>query len=118
MAKDKKNLAVGDLIRKNAYIMKGKQKIYLKVSPSAVKEYISRIICNIEINLPEIAQMAHDEKRSTIMVKYKETEDNGLEPVYDDITRYFGHVKNKIISGDHVYCTRCLKKIEREGGEK
>ena len=115
MAKDKKNLAVGDLIRKNAYIMKGKQKIYLKVSPEAVREYISRIVDNIEINLPRIAEITYNNKRKTIMSKYTKDEDGSPVPIYDDITQYFGHVDSEIASGTPIYCTRCLKKIEREG---
>jgi len=114
MTKNKKNLAVGELMRKNAYIMKGKQKIFLKVSPSAVNEYISRIKMNIEINMPIIAQSTHENKRNTIMVKYKETEKDGPVPVYDDITAHFGRVDSHIVPGEHEYCTKCLKKIERD----
>ena len=109
-----KNVAIGDLIRRNAYVMKGKQKILLKVSPSVVKEYIARIICNIEINAPGIAEIAHRDGRSTILVKYKETKDGGLEPIYDDVTQYFGRMDSEIVSGTHIYCTKCLKKIEKE----
>jgi len=114
MTRNKKNLAVGDLMRRNAYVMKGKQKIFLKVSPSAVKEYISRIICNIETNMPEIAQIACNNKRTTIMVKDKVNEKGDLVPIYDDITQYFGRMDSEIVSGTHDYCTRCLKKIEKE----
>lgn len=108
-----KNLAVGDLMRKNAYIMKGKQKIFLKVSPSAVTEYISRIIDNVENNLPQIAEITHRDNRKTIMVKYTKDKDGSPMPVYDDITKHFGRIDSKIVSGSHIYCTRCLKEIEK-----
>jgi len=114
MNRNKKNLAVGDLIRKNAYVMEKGKKKYLKVSPSAVNEYNERIKCNIEINWPQIAEIADRDKRSTIMVKYKETKDDGLEPVYNDVVLFLGRIDSKIASGTHEYCTRCLRKIEKE----
>lgn len=65
--KNKKDLAVGKLIRKNAYIKRGNKKIKIKVSPSAVNEYILRIIDNIENNMPQIAESVSKQKRKTIM---------------------------------------------------
>ena len=114
MVRNKKNLAVGELMRKNAYVTIKRKRKYLKISPSAVNEYISRIIMNIETNMPEIAKYAYDNKRTTILVKDKLDDDKELIPIYDDITAFFGRVDSQIAAGEHVYCTKCLKKLEKE----
>jgi len=89
------DVPVGKLIRKNAYVMKSKKKIFLKVSPSAINEYINRIIDGIQNNMPQIAETVYHKGRKTIMVKYKKD-----EPVYDDITDFFGKKTSRLIYGE------------------
>ena len=113
MTRNKGMLAIGDLIRKNAYVMEKGKKKYLKVSPSAEKEYISRIIDSIKINAPQIAEITRRDGRKIITVTYTKGKDGVLEPVYDDITQYFGHMDSKATSGTHYYCSKCLKKMEK-----
>lgn len=102
--KKNKNLEmidIGKMMRKYAYVEildpdKKMIKKYLNISPSAVKEYISRIIDATEINMRLIAErvnLKHD--RKTIMVKqYKDKDD------IDDITDHFGDARMKVVDGE------------------
>jgi len=96
------NIDIGKLMRKHAYVeivdtdKKGIKKEYLSISPSAVKEYISRIVVATEINIREIAfrvNVRHN--RKTIMVKHNKDRDD-----IDDITEHFGERQSKVIDGD------------------
>lgn len=107
-------LDLGDVFRKNAYVIKNGKKEFLKVSPSAIQEYKSRVVDETKINAREIAENVYNSKRKLITVKYTDDEDGVSVPIYDDITRHFGHVESKIASGTPDYCSRCLKKMERE----
>ena len=96
------NIDIGKLMRKHAYVevkdpdKKGTEKIYLSISPSAVKEYISRITDATEINMQLIAERVYlGHNRKTIMVKHNKDRDD-----IDDITDHFGERKSKIIDGD------------------
>jgi len=102
--------AIKPIIRKNARYKNRK----LIVSPSVDKEYAIRIIEGIEQNVYEMAKSVSKSKRNTLMVKYKDDGKGDLEPIYDDVTQCFGHVDSKIVPGTHIYCTKCLKKIEKE----
>lgn len=68
-------VTVGLLMRKNAFVEKGKCKEKIRVSPDAVKEYIGRIQDHIETNMPLIAEVARKHKRNTVFD--------------DDITEFF-----------------------------
>ena len=94
------NIDIGKLMRKHAYVevTNGNfvKREYLNISPSAVKEYISRIVDATEINMCLIAERVYlKHSRKTIMVKHnKDRED------IDDITEHFGERKSKVIDGD------------------
>ena len=112
--RNSETINVGWLMRKNAYAMKGKKKIHLNVSPSAIKEMRLRIIESIEDNARGIAETVHQDKgRKTIMVKYKKDKDGDFVPLHDDITKHFGMKDSKIVSGTTTICSRCLKKMEK-----
>ena len=94
------NIDIGKLMRKHAYVVTYKGDIvkleYLNISPSAVKEYMSRIIDATEINMQLIAERVyHGHNHKTIMGKHnKDRED------IDDITDHFGERKSKVVNGD------------------
>ena len=91
---NKKPPNLAKLIRQHAYIMKGKRKIYLKVSAESESEIISRILIAIEDNMPQIAKMAYQAGRTTIKVGIIKGEE------YDDVVSYFGKRSSKVISGE------------------
>lgn len=90
----KRPLNLAKLIRKHAYVTKGKRKTYLKVSAESEKEIISRIIIAIEDNMPLIAEIAYDAGRTTIKAGTRNGE------VYDDVTKHFGYMTSKVIAGE------------------
>lgn len=92
---NKQSLNLGKLIRKHAYIMKGKKKIYLNVSNDAVQEIISRVVIAIEDNMPQIARIAYNDGRKTIKIG----KDKNGDVVYDDVTTYFGYRSSRVIDG-------------------
>ena len=57
MLKNKNMINVGKIMRENTK---------LRVSPSAVQEYLSRIVEHIEQNMPEIEKICIRKKRKTI----------------------------------------------------
>jgi len=92
---------IGKLMRKYAYVEidgadKKMIKNYLNISPSAVKEYMSRIKDATEMNMRLIAERVYlKRERKTIMVKqYKDKDD------IDDITDHFGDARMTIVDGD------------------
>ena len=112
--KNKENLDVGGLFRKNAYVIENGEKVFFSVSPSAIHEYILRMRDGIEINAPQIAEITHRDGRKRITVTHIKGKDDVSEPVYDDITQHFGHMDSRVTYGVHRYCSKCLKKIEKE----
>jgi len=87
-------------MRKHAYveITNGNfvKREYLNISPSAVKEYISRIVDATEINMRLIAERVYlGHNRKTIMVKHNKDKED-----IDDITEHFGERQTKVIDGD------------------
>lgn len=90
----KRPLDLAKLIRKHAYVIKGKRKIYLKVSQESEQEIISRIIIAIEDNMPLIAQIAHNAGRNTIKAGTIKGE------MYDDVVSHFGKRTSKVIDGE------------------
>ena len=68
---------VGKIMRKEAWLKEGKRKIQrFRVSPDAVQQMVSYIICGIEINLPQICEMV---KKTNHPNTVKE----------EDVVRYF-----------------------------
>lgn len=90
---NKRTLNIAKLIRANAYIKRGNKKVYLKVSSESEKEIISRIVIAIEDNMPLIAQMAHDNGRTTIRAGVRNGES------YDDVVAFFGKRSSHVIDG-------------------
>jgi len=90
----KRPLDLAKLIRKHAYVTKGKQKRHLKVSAESEKEIISRIIIAIEDNMPLIAQIAHNAGRNTIKSGTIKGE------MYNDVVSHFGKRTSKAINGE------------------
>lgn len=78
---------VGVMMRKNAFVQKGKCNEKVRVSPDAVKEYIGRIHDHIETNMPLICDIARNHKRNTVFD--------------DDITEFFS-LKYRTVAGDEV----------------
>jgi hypothetical protein len=68
------------------YIPHGKnyKKVYLKVSPAFVDEYLSFVMAGIEKNVGEIAERVNIQKRKTLME--------------EDVVHHFGFVDNETIS--------------------
>ena len=68
---------VGKLMRKEAWLKVGKRKIRrYRVSPDAVQQMISYIKCGIEINTPQMCEMAN-----------KTNHPNTIKE--EDVVRYF-----------------------------
>ena len=91
---NKRSPDLAKLIRKHAYVIKGKRKVYLKVSQESEREIISSIVIAIEDNMPCIAQIAHNAGRTTIKSGIIKGE------MYDDVVSHFGKRSSKVIDGE------------------
>ena len=74
----------------NAFTEKGKRntKTRLRVSPSAIQEYMGRVIDGVETNMPLISIIAKKHNRSTVFE--------------DDITEFFGLKSSNVVDTGEV----------------
>lgn len=83
-------LNISKAFRAEAYIKDPKDRF--NVSPEAVNEYLDRILAGLEVNVPAIAKIAHDDGRKTILPR--------------DVIQFFSYMESS---------TEAPKKTREEG---
>ena len=79
---------VGKIMRQEAWLKKGKRKTKrFRVSPDAIQEMISYIKTGIEVNLPEICELAENTNHP-----------NTVKDV--DVVRFFGKADSSVFQED------------------
>jgi len=74
-------------MKENAFVQKGRKKIWFNLSPDFIDEYIQRIFDGIEINISSMCEYVYETSdRKTLMVKW---DNRNQMYVYNDVVQFF-----------------------------